>query len=53
MSPNTHPAFRMCSLLVSILFSVLHLHDAFYLPGVAPKEFMDGNPIDIKVRAAA
>lgn len=35
--------------LISVLLAVVSCQAVFYLPGVAPRDFLDGNKIDVKV----
>jgi hypothetical protein len=32
-----------------LALALLAVADAFYLPGVAPREFMEGDPVPLKV----
>lgn len=37
-------------LVVGAALSIVAFSDGFYLPGVAPQEFADGDVVEIKVR---
>ena len=45
----SHISKKMYFVSILILFCLLQICSTFYLPGVAPKEFKDKDPVDIKV----